>query len=272
MSQCSCNNKEKHSLLPSAYRIIDITRHTQLEWNFRVAIDFPAKFGQFVEVSLPRIGEAPISISDCGDGWIDLLIRKVGKVTNELFSLKVGNHLWLRGCYGNGYPIDTLKYKPLLIVAGGTGVAPVKGLMRYFVENPKEINHMDMILGYKNRDSVLYKDEMKDWNKTHNIILTLDEGKPDKHYQIGRVTEHLEHMTFFQLNCMQAIVVGPPIMIKLTVKMLLNKGLSPEQIWVDYERRMACSVGKCGHCRMGDTYVCVDGPIFNYAIAQQFSD
>lgn len=272
MSQCSCNHKGQNSLLPSAYQIIDITRHTNLEWNFRVKIDFPAKFGQFVEVSLPRIGEAPISISDCGDGWIDLLIRRVGKVTNALFSLKAGDNLWLRGCYGNGYPLDTLVHKPLLIVAGGTGVAPVKGLMRYFVENPEEITHMDMILGYKNRDSVLYKDEMKDWNKTHNLILTLDEGEPDDNYRIGRVTEHLENMTLPHINCMQAIVVGPPIMIKLTVQMLLKKGLLPKQIWVDYERRMACSVGKCGHCRMGDTYVCVDGPIFNYAVAQQLAD
>ncbi|WP_442899323.1 iron-sulfur cluster-binding protein, partial [Escherichia sp. MOD1-EC6163] len=71
---------------------------------------------------------------------------------------------------------------------------------------------------------------------------------------------------------MQAIVVGPPVMIKFTVQMLLEKGLQPEQIWVDYERRMACAVGKCGHCRMGDVYVCVDGPVFNYAVARQFAD
>ncbi|MEC9684490.1 anaerobic sulfite reductase subunit AsrB, partial [Escherichia marmotae] len=81
MSTCSCHDKEKHSLLPAAYRIISITRHTPQEWNFRVEVDFPARWGQFVEVSLPCVGEAPISVSDCGEGWIDLLIRNVGKVT-----------------------------------------------------------------------------------------------------------------------------------------------------------------------------------------------
>lgn len=113
MSHCSCHDKPQHSLLPAAYRILSITRHTPLEWNFRVAVDFPAHWGQFVEVSLPRVGEAPISVSDYGDGWIDLLIRNVGKVTSALFTLKEGDNVWLRGCYGNGYPVDTLRHKTL---------------------------------------------------------------------------------------------------------------------------------------------------------------
>lgn len=93
MSHCSCHDKPQHSLLPAAYRILSITRHTPLEWNFRVAVDFPAHWGQFVEVSLPRVGEAPISVSDYGDGWIDLLIRNVGKVTSALFMLKEGDNV-----------------------------------------------------------------------------------------------------------------------------------------------------------------------------------
>ena len=90
MSKCSCHDKETHSLLPAAYRIISITRHTPQEWNFRVEVDFPARWGQFVEVSLPCVGEAPISVSDCGEGWIDLLIRNFGKVTGALFTLHEG--------------------------------------------------------------------------------------------------------------------------------------------------------------------------------------
>lgn len=272
MSHCSCQSHKQHSLLPAVHRILSITRHTPLEWNFRVAVDYPAQLGQFVEVSLPGVGEAPISVSDCGEGWMDLLIRKVGQVTNALFTLKEGDNIWLRGCYGHGYPLDAFKHKPLLIVAGGTGVAPVKGLMRYFVEHPDEIASMDMILGYKNRDCVLYKEEMAGWTGKHNLILTLDEGEASDAYQIGRVTDRLNEMTLQSPDTMQAIVVGPPVMIKFTVQMLLEKGLTAEQIWVDYERRMACSVGKCGHCRMGDIYVCVDGPVFNYATAQAFAD
>ncbi|MFI0561181.1 anaerobic sulfite reductase subunit AsrB, partial [Escherichia coli] len=115
MSTCSCHDKEKHSLLPAAYRIISITRHTPQEWNFRVEVDFPARWGQFVEVSLPCVGEAPISVSDCGEGWIDLLIRNVGKVTGALFTLREGDRVWLRGCYGNGYPVDAFRHKSLVV-------------------------------------------------------------------------------------------------------------------------------------------------------------
>ena len=272
MSTCSCHDKTAHSLLPVASPILSITRHTALEWNFRVAVDFPARVGQFVEVSLPMVGEAPISVSDCGSGWIDLLIRKVGKVTQALFTLHEGDTLWLRGCYGNGYPLEDFRHKPLLIVAGGTGVAPVTGLMRYFVSHPQEIARMDMILGYKNRDCVLYRDEIPRWGAAHNLIVTLDEGDADAQYRSGRVTDHLATLEIPDIGALQAIVVGPPLMIKFTVQMLLQRGLKAEQIWVDYERKMACSVGKCGHCRMGEVYVCVDGPVFNYATARHFAD
>lgn len=272
MSNCSRHIDHQHVMIPIAYPILSITRHTALEWNFRVSVDFPANWGQFVEVSLPGIGEAPISVSDFGNGWIDLLIRKVGKVTNALFNLKEGDRVWLRGCYGNGYQLEIFHNRPLLVVAGGTGVAPVKGLMRYFVDNPERVGKLDMIFGYKNRESVLYKDEMLAWKDVHNLILTIDEGEVDEFYRIGKVTEHLSELELPNIKEMQAIVVGPPTMITFTIKMLQQRGLKPEQIWVDYERRMACAIGKCGHCRMAEVYVCIDGPVFNYCDAQHFTD
>ncbi|CAG9295704.1 anaerobic sulfite reductase subunit AsrB [Celerinatantimonas diazotrophica] len=268
--QCLCQTNQPE-LMSSPYPIIAIEKHTQLEWTFRIQTDLPAQLGQFVEVSLPMIGEAPISVSDCGDGWIDLLIRNVGKVTGALFEKQIGDVFWLRGSYGHGYPLERFMHQNLLVVAGGTGVAPVKGLLRYFSENPSEINRLDMILGYKNRQSVLYKDEMSLWDKVHHLIVTLDEGEADEHFSLGRVTDHLRHLKL-DVATTSVIVVGPPVMIKFVVQMLEDKGFQKEQIWVDYERRMACSTGKCGHCRMGSVYVCVDGPVFNYATAQSFID
>ncbi|MFM2481397.1 anaerobic sulfite reductase subunit AsrB [Celerinatantimonas sp. YJH-8] len=268
---CQCHTSE-HDLMPAPYSIMTIEKHTPLEWTFRVQTDLPAQLGQFVEVSLPLVGEAPISVSDCGDGWMDLLIRNVGKVTSALFAKHPGETIWLRGSYGHGYPIDTFRYQKLLIVAGGTGVAPVKGLLRYFSEHPEEIEQLDMILGYKNQESVLYKREMPLWRETHHLTVTLDEGQSDGPYRIGRVTEPLQELDIRDIHATRAIVVGPPIMIKFVVQMLQDKGFKAEQIWVDYERRMACSTGKCGHCRMGNIYVCVDGPVFNYAQAQNFID
>ncbi|WJY14567.1 anaerobic sulfite reductase subunit AsrB [Pectobacteriaceae bacterium CE90] len=269
--QCQCE-RVQDSLMPQPCTILAIEKHTELEWNFRISTDLPARFGQFVEVSLPLVGEAPISVSDCGPGWMDLLIRDVGKVTSALFQLDVGDAVWIRGCYGNGYPLERFYGRPLLVVAGGTGVAPVKGLLRHFNEHPGLVSQLDMILGYKNRQSVLYREEMANWSNVDHLILTLDEGEADERFQIGRVTDVLATLPLSDIEQMQVIVVGPPIMIQFTVRMLLERGIAPAQIWVDYERRMACATGKCGHCRIGKVYVCVDGPVFNYADARHLID
>ncbi|MFV0576892.1 MAG: anaerobic sulfite reductase subunit AsrB [Vibrio sp.] len=279
---CTCGEHDHdhdhdNTLMPKAYSILRIMKHTENEWNFRVQRDFDVHFGQFVEVSLPMIGEAPISVSDYGtddngEDYVDLMIRNVGKVTNELFQLKPGNKVWMRGVHGNGYPMDVYQGKHMIVVAGGTGVAPVKGLMNHFCYYPEKIARMDMILGFKNTDAVLYKEELREWAQVQNLIPTLDEESKDDFYQTGLVTAHLNSLDYSDIDNIQAIVVGPPIMIKFTVQGLLAKGLKKEQIWVDYERRMACAVGKCGHCRIGEKYVCVDGPVFRFDQAEDMMD
>ncbi|MCP4181246.1 MAG: anaerobic sulfite reductase subunit AsrB [bacterium] len=265
---CNCENK----LIPKSYEILSIEKHTELEWNFRVVKDFKTQFGQFVQASLPMVGEAPISVSDYGNDYVDLLIRKVGKLTNKLFELKVGDNIWMRGAYGNGYNIENLNGKHIIVVAGGTGVAPVKGLINYFCSHPEKINSMDMILGFKNLDAVLYKNEFSKWTKTQNLIVTLDEGEKTEEYQIGLVTDHIDKLDISFKDNIEVIVVGPPVMIKFVVTGFMNKGISSKQIWVDYERRMQCAVGKCGHCRIGDKYVCLDGPVFRFDQARQMID
>ena len=114
---------------PQAHKIIDILKQTDAEWTFRVENELPIRHGQFMQLSLPKIGEAPISISGFGDGYADFTIRKVGKVTDELFNLKKGSNIFIRGCYGNGWPTEQLKGKNVVIIAGGTGVSPVKSLI-----------------------------------------------------------------------------------------------------------------------------------------------
>lgn len=274
--QCQCHNKHhepaENMLLPKPYEILAIEKHTQLEWTFRVAKDFDTHYGQFVEVSLPLAGEAPISVSDYGDDYIDLLIRKVGKVTDKLFALHPGDKVWMRGVHGNGYPMSEYEKKQVIVIAGGTGVAPVKGLLSHFCRHPETIKQLDMILGFKNRDAVLFQQDLELWRHQQNLTVTLDEGEPDDEFCVGRVTDYIEQLDFSCPEAIQAIVVGPPIMIKFVVLALLERGLSKEQIWVDYERRMACAVGKCGHCRIGDKYVCLDGPVFRFDQAQHMID
>ncbi|WP_039254344.1 sulfite reductase, partial [Clostridium novyi] len=123
-------------MMPSAYKILDVKHETEIEYTFKVEYNgVPVKNGQFFEISIPKVGEAPISVSDYEDGYLEFTIRKVGKLTNSVFNLSKGDCLFLRGPYGNSLPIEKFKNKNLVIIAGGTGVSPVRSLIKYFYRN-----------------------------------------------------------------------------------------------------------------------------------------
>ncbi|MGN1029488.1 MAG: anaerobic sulfite reductase subunit AsrB, partial [Bacilli bacterium] len=121
----------KNEYIPFISKILEVIKHTEIEYTFRMEFKGDVKPGQFFEVSLPKYGEAPISVSGIGENYVDLTIRKVGKVTDEIFNNYVGDKLFLRGPYGNGFDINNYKDKEVIVVAGGTGLSPVKGIVDY---------------------------------------------------------------------------------------------------------------------------------------------
>ena len=259
---------------PKAHKIIEILQETDTEWTFRVENDIPIEHGQFMQLSLPRIGEAPISVSGFGDGYADFTIRKVGKVTDELFNLKKGDPIFIRGCYGKGWPMDQLKGKNVVIIAGGTGVSPVKTVINALCDQPEDVKDVYLILGYKNSKSILFKDELAKWKeaKHFHVVYTLD-NENYQNWNKGMVTEFVKDIPFDSFrNNYECLVVGPPIMMKFAGKELLDNGVLEEKIWMSFERNMSCAVGKCGHCRIDETYVCLDGPVFNYTVAKTLVD
>lgn len=259
---------------PKAHKIIDILPETETEWTFRVENDIPIDHGQFMQLSLPRVGEAPISVSGFGEGYADFTIRKVGKVTDELFDLKKGDPIFIRGCYGKGWPMDQLKGKNVVIVAGGTGVSPVKTVINALCDDPEYAKNVYLILGYKNSNSILFKDELAKWKeaKHFHVVYTLDNEEYEG-WNKGLVTEFVKDIPFDSYNNQyECLVVGPPIMMKFAGKALLDNQVPEEKIWMSFERNMSCAVGKCGHCRIDETYVCLDGPVFNYTVAKNLVD
>lgn len=258
--------------LPFSSKILQVKKHTDIEYTFRMAFTGNVKPGQFFEVSIPKYGEAPISVSGIGDGYVELTIRRVGKVTNEIFERYEGDTLFMRGPYGNGFDLDLFKGKELIIVAGGTGVSPVRGVIDYFSGHREERASMTLIAGFKSPDDLLFRDDFKRWADTMNLILTVDGAKEGYEGPVGLVTKYIPGLSVTQLDQAAAIVVGPPAMMRFSVKALQDLGLSDEQIWVSYERKMCCGIGKCGHCKMDDTYICLDGPVFNYAKGRQLMD
>lgn len=257
---------------PFLSEIKKVIRHTNIEYTFRMSFTGDAKPGQFFEVSLPKFGEAPISISGIGEDTVDLTIRRVGKVTDEIFENYVGDSIFLRGPYGNGFTIENYLDKEILLVAGGTGLSPVKGVVDYFSAHPEKTKQFTLLTGFKSPDDVLFKSDFELWEQNLNVILTVDTPIDGYCGKCGLVTEYIPDLLINDIDTAVSIVVGPPMMMKCTIDELLKKGFKEENIWISLERRMCCGVGKCGHCKIDDSYICLDGPVFNYTKGKYLRD
>lgn len=257
--------------LPKPYSIVSIDKVAEIEWLFTVEFDKEVNAGQFIEVSLPMVGEAPISIANINKeaSTIDFLIRKVGKVTDKLFDLKVGDQMYLRGPYGNSFDLDSFENKEILVISGGSGIAPVKPIIKRFYSNKK----FKLLCGFKDESKILFHEELIEYSKDNsNIMITLD-SSDNKQYKNGFVIDHLDCLLDnVDLNNVVVIVVGPPLMMKFTTLKLIEKKIRKEDIIVSFERNMSCAVGKCGHCKIDETYICLEGPVFEYLKAETLLD
>ena len=261
--------------MPKPYKILDIKKVTAIEWLFKVEFDKvdEVNYGQFIQISIPKVGEAPISITEFNveEGWVEFLIRKVGKVTDVLFQLVPGDHMFMRGPFGNGFPFDE-KYanKHLVIVAGGSGCGPVRSMINAVHRDFKAVEQMDLVLGFKDNECILFSDEIEEWQGSakNETIVTVDSMCKDDVCTLGldegMVTQHLHKLDLSDMENVEVVIVGPPMMMKFTAIEFEKMGVPEEQIWLSFERKMSCAVGKCGHCKIDETYVCLEGPVFNY--------
>ena len=262
----------RNEYIPFLSEIKEVIKHTEIEYTFRMAFEGDVKPGQFFEVSLPKYGEAPISVSGIGKGTVDLTIRKVGKVTGEIFEKYVGDKLFMRGPYGNGFELENYKGHEVVVVAGGTGLSPVRGIVEHFSKNPSDVKGFTLITGFKSPQDMLFKEDIKEWANTMNLIVTVDQAPEGYTGPTGLVTKFIPDLEIKDLEDVQVIVVGPPIMMKFTVQEFLKRGIKEENIWISQERKMCCGIGKCGHCKIDDTYICLDGPVFNYTKGKLLRD
>ena len=159
---------------PFLSKIVKVKKHTEIEYTFSMEYFGDVKPGQFFEVSIPKYGEAPISVSGIGPDYVDLTIRRVGRVTGEGFERYEGDSLLRRGPYGNGFDVDDYKDSELVVIAGGTGVSPVRGVVEYFSHHPGERNGMTLIAGFKSPGDILFQEDFKEWDQTMDLILTVD--------------------------------------------------------------------------------------------------
>ncbi len=230
--------------------------------------------GQFMMLSLFGIGESAISLSDTSNnGSVTTTIRNVGSVTNAVLRLKEGDFIGMRGPYGNGWPLERAEGKNVLIVVGGMGIVPLRGVVNYIKNNRKKFGDLEIIYGARTPDDMLFRYEFEKWKqiKKTRMDLTVDKLpiETTSKCKIGLVTSCFPSMKTHHKNAI-VLVCGPEIMMRYAAKCLETIGFKDRQIYLSLERRMKCGIGKCGHCQIGLKYVCKDGPVFNYADIKPF--
>jgi NAD(P)H-flavin reductase/NAD-dependent dihydropyrimidine dehydrogenase PreA subunit len=260
--------------VPRLATIIKKQTMTANETLFEIKLDDGSvlghKPGQFVEVSVFGIGEAPISISSPPTkiDSFELCVRKLGSVTTNLHRLNVGDKVGIRGPFGNGFDAEALKGKDLLFVAGGLGLAPLRSLFNYVLDNRKEYGQISLLYGCKEPRELLFSDELLALANRNDV-----DYKPTVNWcpenetwsgNVGVITT-LIPLVDFDPEKTYAVICGPPIMYKFVIADLKSRNVPDDHIILSLERRMKCGVGKCGHCQINNVYVCKDGPVFNYS-------
>ncbi len=239
---------------PDNVSISNIIDETQDVFTLELRAKTYARPGQFYELSVSGIGEAPISVASSSSENLKFTIRKIGSVTNAIYKQ---NEIGIRGPYGNNWPYND--YDDIIAVAGGIGIPPIRSLMWELNGN----KNLWIVYGARTPSDLVYKYEYEQWNGLGNVVLTVDRG--DQHWtgNVGLVTQYIDKVPLNRK--FGAFVIGPPIMMMNTVKKLIELGLKEENIFLSLERRMECGFGVCGHCNVGHYYVCEDGPIFRYS-------
>lgn len=267
---------------PEPATIKKVTNLTHTEKLFEITLDSAKplghKPGQFVEVSLFGIGEAPISISSSptdGNGSFELGIRAVGNVTNAIHKMKAGDQIGIRGPFGTYFPYDELKGRDILVVAGGIGLIPVRSLINFVLSNRKDFGRLIILFGSRRPEEQLFTDELAKWraDETIEYFESADRGNDSWKGNVGVITTLFKGLKLDEENTTAAIV-GPPIMYRFVILECKMKGITDNNIMVSLERRMKCGVGKCGHCQINNIYVCQDGAVFKYSdiVAQNLKE
>jgi anaerobic sulfite reductase subunit B len=222
--------------------------------------------GQFMMVTAFGIGEVPISVSGPGNrpGPVVLTVRAVGAVTRAVCGATPGSVLGLRGPFGNDWPVDTALDRDVIVIAGGIGLAPLRPVVLATLERRDAFGAVSVLYGARTPDDLLYTDELEDWRRSCTVEVTVDTAPSVWAGRVGVVTKLLGESLPRPAQT-SAFVCGPEIMMRFAARALIDRGIPADRIAVSMERHMDCGVGLCGHCQLGPTLICRDGPVYAYS-------
>ena len=271
MCEC-CTETKKDIYLPQLATVQETNAMNETEMYVRLTMDHGQLDyvpGQFVEVSIAGIGEAPFTIasSPTFKGGIELVVRKIGNVSNAIHALQAGDKVGIRGPLGQGiYPVEEAKGKNIVFICGGIGLVPQRSFINYVLDNRADYGEVAILMGTKDYDQRFFQDEMEAWSKLDGVTFleTLDVGDERWDGKVGVVTRLIPAIKDLFGNAVVP-VCGPPIMYKFVLMVMAELNVSHDRIYVNLERKMKCGVGKCGHCQINDIYCCMDGPVFKYS-------
>lgn len=257
---------------PRPCRLLEVRDLTPQEKLFRLQLedgsDLQHQPGQFVQVSIPGLTEAPISVasSPTRNGHFELGVRRVGRLTEAMHALPAGSRIGIRGPFGRPFQLDALRGKQLILLAGGCGLAPLRSLIQYCQDRAEEFTAVQVLYGARSPADLLFKNDLLAWQSDEQLSCsyTVDRTPADSCYdgETGLLTGLLAQLDLDPTNCC-AVIVGPPPMYRPVIAELRRLGLNGEQqIMLSLERQMRCGVGKCGHCSIEHLYCCSDGPVF----------
>jgi NAD(P)H-flavin reductase len=226
------------------------------------------KPGQFVELSIMGIGEAPISVSSPPGRRqsFELAIRRIGNVTAAAHRLNVGDKVGIRGPFGTCFPVEETRGKDLLVVAGGIGLVPLRSFIKYVLEHRSDYGDVTLLFGARNPAEQLFLDELREWKERKDLRYLETVDRPDAAWKghVGIITTLFPKIRVDPAKVF-CIAVGPPVMYRFVILEAKGRGIPDDHIFLSLERRMKCGIGKCGHCQINHLYACQDGPVFKYA-------
>jgi NAD(P)H-flavin reductase len=229
--------------------------------------EFHFRTGQFIEVTVDGVGEAPFtpSSSPLVSDQLEITVMKTGYVTEKMHQLKPGAVMGIRGPFGRGYPVEKFHNKEVLILGGGCGFAPIRSLLYNLTAITDHLRKVTLCYGSKTPEDCIYKPYISELRQTpkFEVFRTVDTGNEEWHESVGVATVLLDQVKTDIPNAV-AVVCGPPVMMKFGTLKLLKMGFPEQDIYLSMEKNMSCGFGKCGHCMMGKYFVCLDGPVFTY--------
>ena len=259
------------AMVPEPYAVRERVQETADTWTLTLepltGEDPAVAPGQFVMVYVFGVGEVPISVSGALDrpAPLVLTVRSVGAVTQRLCASEPGAVLGVRGPFGTGWPIGAAAGADVVVLAGGIGLAPLRPVLLHVLERRADYGELVLLYGARTPGDLLFRAELERWRAAASVDVTVDAADLTWDGKVGVVPQLVPVAQFDAAAA--AFVCGPEIMMRFGVQALLDRGLAAARIAVSLERNMRCGVGHCGHCQLGPTLICRDGPVYDYATA-----